>query len=281
MIYTTCMWLLISLLVKESLCFTQPSEIDRLSLIRDKLLNKSLNWNKALSTWNCPTDPLTSDASCDPCSIDWSGNWEHLHCRGSSGRYGEGSDGKFDGYVSTVHVTDQNLDGPVAKEWCLLTRLREFDLDGGHQCGPFPEWVKEPSCLTLIQELDFSYNRLTGSIPSWIDSKATLQEFKVEHNHLSGAIPSALGSLPELWRLRLAYNHLTGTIPASFVNLSASINQLDISHNNLSGNLDSLGTSKLMVARIHSNQGLCGMVPASVRWASGFNPSGTRLGYPC
>lgn len=232
-------------------------------------------------THSGPTDPISSDGPCDPCSKDWSGNWEHVHCRGVSGRYGEGSDGKFDGYVSTVHVTDQHLDGPVAKEWCFLTHLREFDLDGGNQCGPFPEWIREPACLPLVQELDLSYNRLTGSLPPWIDSKTTIQEFKVEHNHLSGTIPDSFGNLPDLWRLRFAYNHLTGSLPASFANLSSSLNQLDISHNSLTGDLRYLAHTRLMVARMHSNQGLCGPVPASVRWASGFNPAGTSLGLPC
>jgi hypothetical protein len=62
------------------------------------------------------------------------------------------------GYVTTVLVTDQRLDGPPAKEFCGLTGLRELDLDGGNQCGPFPEWVI--SCLPQLQELDLSFNRV-------------------------------------------------------------------------------------------------------------------------
>lgn len=64
------------------------------------------------------------------------------------------------GYVTTVHVTDEHLDGPPAKEWCLLSHLRELDLDGGNQNGPFPEWVI--NCLPFLQELDMSYNRVCG-----------------------------------------------------------------------------------------------------------------------
>ncbi len=47
--------------------------------------------------------------------------------------YGEGSIGAYDGYVSTVHITDQHLEGPPPRELCGLVRLRELDLDG---------WVK-------------------------------------------------------------------------------------------------------------------------------------------
>lgn len=42
-----------------------------------------------------------------------------------------------------------------------------------------------------------------------------------------------------------------------------------------------LAKSKLMFVSLHSNAGLCGMVPASIRYASGYNPAGTRLGQPC
>ncbi len=40
---------------------------------------------KALDSWKCPTDAADSDGECDPCSRDWSGNWEHIHCRGEGG----------------------------------------------------------------------------------------------------------------------------------------------------------------------------------------------------
>lgn len=47
--------------------------------------------------------------------------------------YGEGSIGAYDGYPTTVHITDQHLEGPPPRELCGLVRLRELDLDG---------WVK-------------------------------------------------------------------------------------------------------------------------------------------
>jgi hypothetical protein len=64
-------------------------------------------------------------------------------------------------------------------------------------------------------------------------------------------------------------------------NMSGNLNQLDISHNHIYGNLSAFSGFKLMYASIHSNVGLCGMVPASIRYASGYNPSGTSLGKPC
>ena len=57
--------------------------------------------------------------------------------------------------------------------------------------------------------------------------------------------------------------------------------KLELAHNSLSGSLSALAGSKLMYVSVHSNERLCGMVPSSVRYASGYNPAGTRLGQPC
>ncbi|GAX72949.1 hypothetical protein CEUSTIGMA_g404.t1 [Chlamydomonas eustigma] len=283
--YTSLFMTIISIIVLPCIilipsnAYTVPEEVRALEFIKDANINRSINWQRALASWTCPTDADDSDEGCDPCSRDWSGNWEHIQCRGAGGRYGEGSIGHYDGYVTTVHVTDAHLDGPPAKEWCLLTHLRELDLDGGNQNGPFPEWI--PKCHPQLQELDLSFNRLTGRIPNNIRKKETLQEFKVEHNYFSGPVPAILGGMPNLWRVRLAYNHFEGTIPESWRNMSGNLNQLDISHNHISGNLSVLAFFKLMYASVHSNAGLCGMVPESIRYASGYNPSGTGLGHPC
>ncbi|KAG1671062.1 hypothetical protein FOA52_000733 [Chlamydomonas sp. UWO 241] len=97
----------------------------------------------------------------------------------------------------------------------------------------------------------------------------------------SGPLPAALGAMPNLWRIRVSENHFTGTVPAEWSKLAPTLNQLEFDRNYLSGNLSVLADLKLMAVAVHSNVGLCGMVPASVRYASGYNPAGTRLGQPC
>ncbi|GIL96108.1 hypothetical protein Vretimale_1986, partial [Volvox reticuliferus] len=118
--------------------------------LRDANINKSASWKRTLSHWTCPTDPADSDQPCDPCSKDWSGNWEFIHCRGSYGPYGEGSVGNYDGMVTNVHITDQKLDGQPPRELCALHHLRELDLDGSHFSGPFPDWTL--TCFPALQE---------------------------------------------------------------------------------------------------------------------------------
>lgn len=36
-----------------------------------------------------------------------------------------------------------------------------------------------------------------------------------------------------------------------------------------------------MIATMAHNPKLCGMIPAGIRYAHGFDPAGTRLGQPC
>ena len=50
----------------------------------------------------------------------------------------------------------------------------------------------------------------------------------------------------------------------------------------MSGNLYGFGgTTKLLLTELANNEGLCGMVPGTVRYARGYNPAGTSLGKPC
>ncbi|KAJ9513824.1 hypothetical protein QJQ45_020903 [Haematococcus lacustris] len=250
--------------------------------LRNALFNRSLNWAKALKTWTCPTDPASSEQACDICSNDWSGNWGHLHCRGAKATECGGA--VVDG------VQDVNLDGPVPRQFCALRNLREFDVDGGQLTGPIPRWLLEPNpdpaandtlCGSNIQELDLSSNRLSGTIPPELSIKKSMQEFKIEHNYVTGTLPESFGQLPDLWRIRLATNQMYGRLPRSLSKLTATLNELWLDNNDFEGDLYMLGPTKLVWVTVHNNPRLCGMVPASVRWAHGYNPAGTNLGNPC
>jgi hypothetical protein len=63
--------------------------------------------------------------------------------------------------------------------------------------------------------------------------------------------------------------------------LENTLTQLALAHNDYEGDLNMVANSHLMIVSVHDNPRLCGMVPASVRYAKGYNPAGTRLGQPC
>jgi hypothetical protein len=64
-------------------------------------------------------------------------------------------------------------------------------------------------------------------------------------------------------------------------NITPTLTQLLLADNDFEGDLGALNSSRLMIVSVHSNPKLCGMVPAGVRYAKGYNPAGTRLGQPC
>lgn len=63
--------------------------------------------------------------------------------------------------------------------------------------------------------------------------------------------------------------------------LKGVLNQIELKKNNLQGDLMGLAEARLMLVSVNDNPGLCGMVPAGVRFARGYNPANTRLGQPC
>lgn len=63
--------------------------------------------------------------------------------------------------------------------------------------------------------------------------------------------------------------------------LNQTMTSIIINDNDIEGDLSALAATSLMTVGVHNNPKLCGMVPASVRFAHGYNPSGTRLGQPC
>lgn len=143
--------------------------------------------------------------------------------------------------------------------------------------------------------------QLSGTLPASLAKLETLQEIEFGNNRLVGEIPEEYGNMPVLRQLELDGNQLTGKIPAAFKGLNETITSLLLSENDLEGDLSALAGTHLMGVAIHGNAKLCGeillysvlslynrieyfilgMVPASVRYAHGYDPSGTNLGKPC
>eukprot|EP01026_Neomeris_dumetosa_P027553 TRINITY_DN22395_c0_g1_i3.p2 TRINITY_DN22395_c0_g1~~TRINITY_DN22395_c0_g1_i3.p2 ORF type:complete len:299 (-),score=37.39 TRINITY_DN22395_c0_g1_i3:99-926(-) len=264
------------LLLVQAFAYTRPDQQALLDYFINTLRPRSEAWEEALSTWICPT---SENGTCDPCGEEYQGNWEHMHCRGlSPGKDGDLSNGQ-PGILTNIHLSDQRLDGPIPREFCLFNQLREFDIDGGRFSGPIPEWI--PFCFPFLAELDMSFNRLSGTIPEFIASMETLQEFEVQYNRLEGTIPKSLGTMPRLRELELDGNRFSGTLPESLKERNDTLTGILIANNDLEGDLRALAGTKLIKVNVHNNPKLCGMVPLAVRYAQGYNPYNTALGQPC
>lgn len=270
-----------SLVVLVTLCawvalaagYTRKDQFERLVYFRNAMRNRSAHWMGATHNWECPTP----GGGCDPCGTGIFGNWDHMYCRGPS--LGKDGDGRIDGYVTNIHLSDLRIDGPAPRELCLFEHLRELDLDGGRLSGPVPDFLSR--CFPKLAEFDLSYNNFIGTIPASLSNVKTLQEIELRRNRLIGSIPPEFGSMPILREVELDGNMLTGRIPDAFKNLKETLTSILVNDNDLEGDLSALATTHLMKVGIHNNPKLCGMVPGSVRYAHGYNPAGTRLGQPC
>lgn len=253
--------------------YTVPEQIDKLLFMKRRLERRGNSWQYAFQTWVCP-----NTGQCDPCGDrQIFGNWDYVYCRGPSA--GKEADGRYDGYVTNFHFSDLKLNGDIPEEMCLFQRLKELDLDGNRLTGGVPGWVAE--CFPELAELDLSYNRLSGTVPDFIDQIPTLEEFEIHHNQFTGTIPESIGLADSMRELEFDHNQLEGTLPRSFANLNESLTALTLAGNSLEGDLYPLGAASPFRVTVHDNPGLCGMVPASVRYAKGYNPHNTRLGQPC
>jgi len=280
------LFLLLLLAAGRSLAaaMTLPDQSARAVWFRDAVRGRSPAFREATRTWTCPP-PTATGGACDLCGDSWSGNWQHLSCRGGSTGWGESSDGRLDGVLNSLHTTSVNLDGALPREMCVLKDLRQLDVGGrkgaGRFVGPIEDWVA--TCFPAMEELDLSMHRLTGTIPPALAGHPLLSELKLEGNNLVGTIPPEFGGMRRLRRFQVEYNDLEGGVPMSFANETTSrqLTQLHLAGNRLSGDLRALAGARLFTATVHDNPGLCGMVPAGVRYAAGYNPAGTRLGQPC
>jgi hypothetical protein len=276
--------LALAALVPAAVAMTLPDQAARMIAYRDAVRVRSPSWAEATRDWTCPT-PTSAAPVCDLCGPDWQGRWQHVSCRGKTRGWGESGDGTVDGVVNSIHTTSVNLDGAIPKELCVNDRLRQLDVGGrsgaGRLVGPIEPWIAE--CWVDLEEIDLSMNRLTGTLPPALAAHPRVSELKVEGNNLVGTIDEAFGRMARLRRLQLEQNNFEGTIPQSFANknTSAQLTELHIASNNLTGDLRPLRGVRLFTVTVHDNPGLCGMVPAGVRYAAGYNPEGTRLGQPC
>eukprot|EP00873_Tetraselmis_striata_P007131 jgi/Tetstr1/427395/TSEL_017559.t1 len=169
--------------------------------------------------------------------------------------------------------------GRIPEQLRWFPQLREMDFDGGQLNGNLPEWLG--TSFPDLAELDLSYNQITGTIPSWVSKMRNLEEFELGSNRLRGSMPDELGMMPSLRAIELNGNSITGRLPATLSNLPKSFTSLLVDSNYLYGELDPIADARLIRVSVDNNKGLCGMVPASVRYAKGFSVENTGLGYPC
>ncbi|RYR33904.1 hypothetical protein HN51_032188 [Arachis hypogaea] len=113
--------------------------------------------------------------------------------------------------------------------------------------------------LVNLTILDLSHNNLEGHLPPQLsnctkmDHLIKLRKLQLGENLIGGTIPPSLGKLQKLfYGLNLSSNGLTGMIPLELGQLQ-ELQSLDISLNNLTGNIDVLAQLPLIEINISYN----------------------------
>jgi hypothetical protein len=239
-------------------------------------------WAAAVSSWTCP-----ANGQCDPCGAGtgfW-GAWPHIDCRTPGASANEKAGG---GRVSNIHFTE-SATGDIAAAvdaLCSVDQAKEFDVSTARGAAPVTGEIPKAlaTCFPRLHKMKINFGALTGPLPAWLgDGQAlpSLSYIKLNDNKLTGPIPAEWGANKQLFWLDVSNNSgIGGSIPQTFAK-HPSLGVFRAANAGLTGEITGLAGAPLQVVDLSGNPGLCGPVPESVRWAHGFDTTGTGLGKPC
>lgn len=151
--------------------------------------------------------------------------------------------------LEVLQLWENNFTGSIPQKLGTNGRLQLLDLSSNKLTGSLPpNLCKGQNLQTLITLGNF----LLGPIPESLGSCSSLARVRMGENFLNGSIPKGLFGLPKLTQVELQDNLLTGGFPETGDAVAASLGQISISNNQLSGKLpasigDFSGVQKLLL----------------------------------
>ncbi|XP_075643912.1 putative receptor-like protein kinase At3g47110 [Castanea sativa] len=171
------------------------------------------------------------------------------------------------GNLSSLQILSfhyNNLEGEIPNTVAQMKSLTSFRVSENHLSGVFPPSLYN---LSLLTRISLSYNNFTGNLnPDLGIALQNLQLLWIGGNQFTGTIPVSLSNASDIQDLDIVGNQFTGTIPMSFGNLQnlqrfgaysnllgnnsvddlsflsslnncSQLNHLDVSYNQLGGEL--------------------------------------------
>eukprot|EP00250_Pteridium_aquilinum_P013221 c21209_g1_i1 orf=545-3679(-) len=193
--------------------------------------------------------------------------------------------------LTSLNLSNNLLSGELPDDLGNLSNLKYLDLSRNRFTGPIPSSL---SGLRSLLHLNISSNELLGSMPLELSSLNSLLSLDLHNNQLSGELDPALLALSSLatidlssntfsgfipWQpndtlpllkivehVNLSHNQLTGPLaPAKFASVFAEkLKVLDMSYNQLSGNLPDFEFVIALVVLRLSNNFFTGAVPPTL-----------------
>ncbi|XP_062102883.1 receptor-like protein EIX2 [Humulus lupulus] len=200
-------------------------------------------------------------------------------------------------FLYIVDVSNNNLFGTIPSSMGFLNNIRFLILSKNNFSGELPSSLK--NCSKMVS-LDLSENNFSGEFPTWLEKKymSSLLILSLRSNSFTGIIPPQLCSLSTLHILDLGHNNFSGHIPKCIGNLNGLklsnldesdityqgqleivakgrqqeynstlylVNSLDMSDNNLSGEIPMELTSLILLGTLNlSMNHLTGSIPSTI-----------------
>ncbi|KAG2323948.1 hypothetical protein Bca52824_006676 [Brassica carinata] len=174
--------------------------------------------------------------------------------------------------LSSLDVASNNIYGPIPESISRFLKLEAINLSNNSFIGPIPGSMSK---LIFLYDVDLSRNKLEGQIPSFLwristlalshNHFSSLEESHVvngSHSHLSyhidlgsnslqGSFPRWICKFTSLFLLDLSNNHLIGSIPSCLTICAASLGDIILKNNNLSGFLPDIFTNATRLRSLH------------------------------
>ncbi|PWA43970.1 protein kinase-like domain-containing protein [Artemisia annua] len=162
--------------------------------------------------------------------------------------------------LTILALGPNRFNGKIPTTIGKLQKLQYLGLNNNQFSEPIPDAIGN---LSLLNKLYLYSNKLEGHIPSSLGNCTKLNELYVTDNRLTGKIPKQILQLPSLTIfLDLSHNSLYGSIPLEIKDLKM-LSGLDLSYNNLSGTITSIGECISLVELYLSGNIFEGIIPPS------------------
>ncbi|KAK9061009.1 hypothetical protein SSX86_018189 [Deinandra increscens subsp. villosa] len=191
--------------------------------------------------------------------------------------------------LRSVDLSENSFSGSLPSTLQTLSLCTDLNFHSNLFTGEITEWIGE---LGSLQNIDLSKNMFSGAVPNGIGNIQPLRILNISNNGFSGSLPASMINCKNIQILDVSWNSLTGFLPTwvfrlgmqevlfSGNKLTGSINGavtssidvshqnlqvLDVSHNELSGEIpsDIASFSSLRFLNMSRNS-LMGQVPETV-----------------
>lgn len=138
-----------------------------------------------------------------------------------------------DQQVSKLLLPESKLNGTIPHDIGLLSSMEIIDLSKNDLRGSIPISI---GIMSSLRSIDMSFNEISGRIPASLPMLMKLEILDLSYNQLEGSDDiGALKDLPMLEEIQLSHNFLAGNVGQFGV--SDSLHSIDISYNLLDGTI--------------------------------------------